>query len=188
MALPLTIFICTCLLAAAPAVAEHTLQFQRQGEWVTASALIDAQTPVVFGILTNVERYNDFLPTFMRTRPVRGASPAVHLSMRVDLPWPCWDIHATFVRVEAGAGILHWEYVEGNIDGGSMELSAREEGTGTRLSCLMHVQLPHWCPDWVLGIMAKRVLRHVMEEITAKAVTASQRVVTAMTVERAAIP
>jgi len=185
---PLTIFIFTCLLAAAPAAAEPTLQFQRQGEWVTASALIDARTPVVFRILTNVERYNDFLPGFMRTRPVRGDSQEVHLSMQVDLPWPCGDIRATFARVEAGEGILHWEYVEGNIDGGSMELSARDEGTGTRLSCLMHVQLPRWCPDWVLGIMAKGVLRHVMEEIASEAVTASQRVVTAMTVERAAIP
>jgi hypothetical protein len=185
---PLTILIFTCLLTAAPAAAAHNLQYQRQGEWVTASAFVEARTPVVSRILNDVERYNEFLPTFMRTRPVRSDSRATRLSIQVDLPWPCRDIRATFERVDADAGILHWEYVEGNIDGGSMELSARQEGHGTNLSCLMHVQLPRWCPDWILGVMAKRVLRHVMEEIAAQAVAASQRVVTAMTVERAAIP
>ena len=185
MARSLTILIFTCLLIAAPAVAEHALQFQRRGEWVTASAFVEAQTPAVSRILTDVDRYNDFLPTFMRTRPVSSNAQETRLSIQVDLPWPCRNIGAIFVRVAAGDGILHWEYVAGDIDGGSLELSARPEGNGTRLACLMHVQLPCWCPDWVLGFMAKGVLRHVLERIAAEAVGASQTAHTAMTDERA---
>jgi len=185
MARPLTFLILTYLLTAAPAAAEHTLQFQREGEWMTASAFIEALTPVVSRILTNVEGYNDFLPAYMRSRPVPRGTQETLLAMQVDLPWPCRNIRATFVRVAADEGILRWEYVAGNIDGGSMELSARAEGTGTRLSCVMRVQLPRWCPDWVLGVMARRVLHHVLEEIAVQAVAASQGVFVAMTEVRA---
>lgn len=144
------------------------MQFQRQGEWVTASAYLSAPSSSVTAIIADVDGYNDFLPRFMRTAPVATDSQETHLRIRVDLPWPCRDIRATFIRVAAGEGIYHWEYVEGNIDGGSMELSARPNEAGTVVSCLMHVQLPHWCPDWVLGVLAKRVLAHVLREIQRK--------------------
>jgi len=165
----LTIAIAVLLVCTPGAVAETTFAFQRQGEWVTASAYVLAPSRVITAIIADVEAYNDFLPHFMRTAPVRTASQETRLHMQVDLPWPCRDIRATFVRVAAaGEGIYHWEYVEGNIDGGSMELSARPYQEGTLVSCLMHAQLPHWCPDWVLGVLAKRVLAHVLREIERK--------------------
>jgi len=175
----LTILISICLFTAAPAWAVPALQFEHQGAWVSASAVIEAPLPMVSLLITDVTRYNDLLPSFMHGQPVDGGSGERRLSMRVDLPWPCRDIRATFVDVAAGEGIQHWEYVEGNLEGGSLELSARREGAGTRLSCLIYVQLPHWCPDWVLGVMARRVLRHVMQEIDRRAVADSRRLLTA---------
>jgi len=167
------------LSIATSAVAGAPMEFQRQGEWVSASTLIGEPLPVVSHLITDVARYNDLLPRFMRSRPVHDRAGRVRLEMRVDLPWPCRDLRATFVQVAAGDGIHHWEYVKGNLDGGSLELSAKPEGNATRLSCLIRVQLPHWCPDWVMGVMARQVLRHVMREVGRRAATEPERLLTA---------
>ena len=165
----LAIAIVLLLVVTPRAYSGTSLEFQRQGHWVTASAYLTAPSRIVTGIIADVEAYNEFLPHFMRTAPVRTGSHEPLLRMHVDLPWPCRDIHAVFVRVAAaGEGVYHWEYVEGNIDGGSMELSARPYENGTLVSFLLNVELPQWCPDWVLGILAKRVLGHVLRAIQRK--------------------
>jgi len=168
MGRPLLTVIVLAIALATRAFGAPTMQFQREGEWVTASAYLPAADSTVTAIIADVAAYNEFLPSFMRSAPVGTDSQDLRLRIRVNLPWPCKDIDATFARVAAGEGIYHWEYVEGNIDGGSMELSARPYGDGTLVACLMHVQLPHWCPDWVLGVLAKRVLAYVLREIERK--------------------
>jgi len=158
----LAIVIALLLVVMPRAASGTTLEFQRQGQWVTAGAYLPAPSRIVSGIIADVGAYNEFLPHFMRTAPVGGGSQEPRLHMHVDLPWPCRDIHATFVRVAAaGEGAYHWEYVEGNIDGGWMELSARAYEDGTLVSFLLNVALPQWCPDWVLGHVLRAIQRKV---------------------------
>jgi len=162
------LFIIAILAIASVAAAESQIEFQRSGSRVEATVYLNITPTVVGHLIADVHGYNQLLPRFMRARALDATGR--RLRMRIDLPWPCRDIEAIFVRVEGGEGAARWQFVEGNIEDANMVLVARPHGRGTLVTCTLDAELPGCYPDWVLGVVSKRVLEHVVRAIEGRSV------------------
>jgi coenzyme Q-binding protein COQ10 len=128
----------------------------------TRSIVIDAPAEKVFDVITDYDRYGEFLPEVKEVRASGRSGNQVDVHYGIDL---VKRIHYTLHMVESRPASIHWTFVKGELmkdNRGSWVLEPTADGK-TRATYTIEVGVGPLVPRSIVNALVEQTLPKMLE-------------------------
>jgi ribosome-associated toxin RatA of RatAB toxin-antitoxin module len=154
---------------------------------VLAKAIIDHPPERLFAVISDYERYADFMPYVKRSETLRQQDGIRWVFQHLAFPFPISDRHYTIEvsdlasRPQDGFYCIEWTLDNGQtgkreapgitpaFNDGLWILRQLEEGKKTDVSYFLHTDPGGWLPAWMINMANRQALPAVIQAVQQRA-------------------
>jgi ribosome-associated toxin RatA of RatAB toxin-antitoxin module len=150
---------------------------------VLAKAIIDHPVDRVFAVISDYERYADFMPYVKRSEILRKENGVLWVFQHLVFPFPISDRHYT-IKISDLASRPKDSFIEWTLDrevkreapgitpafnDGFWILRPIDQGKKTDVSYFLHTDPSGWLPAWIINMANREALPAVIQAVQQRA-------------------